>query len=85
MGKLTTIDYVTIDTTGNATSFGDLTTPSRTAAAGCDNNSRGCAQGGFSGSQSNVIDYVTIDTTGSATDFGDLTTARNGGSTGSGD
>ena len=61
-----TIDYITIETTGDATDFGDLT-GNTGAAAGCDNNSRGVIGHG----SNNVMDYITIATTGNATDFGD--------------
>lgn len=67
------IDYVTIESTGNATDFGDLTS-ARTGLAACASSTRGLFGGG---SSSNVIDYVTISTTGNATDFGDLSVARN--------
>jgi len=74
----TTIDYVTIDTLGNATDFGDLT-EGRSAhsalangkndraivsAGGIDNN-------GSSGYNRN-IDYVTVSTPSNASDWGDL-------------
>ena len=63
-----TIDYITIETAGNATDFGDLT-GNTGAAAGCDNNSRGVIGHG----SNNIMDYITIDTAGNATDFGDRT------------
>lgn len=61
-----TIDYITIETVGNATDFGDLT-GNTGAGAGCDNNSRGVIGHG----SNNIMDYITIATTGNATDFGD--------------
>ena len=61
------IDYVTIDTTGNATDFGDRTSVSK-QNAGLNNAGRGV----FAGGNVNIIDYIAIDTTGNATDFGDL-------------
>ena len=69
----TTMDYITIATTGNATDFGDLTV-GRSGLAGANSETRGVIGGGSS--SSNVMDYITIDTTGNATDFGDLTTGR---------
>jgi hypothetical protein len=74
-GNSNVIQYVTIDTAGNATDFGDLTLV-RNAFAGTSNGIRGVFAGGSSASTSNVIDYVTIATTGNATDFGDLTLVR---------
>ena len=72
-----TIDYITIDTTGNAADFGDLTV-GRLYAASCSNSTRGVMGGGnvSGGTQKNEIDYITIATLGNATDFGDLTAAR---------
>lgn len=71
-----TIHYVTIATTGNATTFGDLTTNARFAAGG-SSSTRGVRLAGqtssSASSHTNVIDYVTIATTGNATDFGDTT------------
>jgi hypothetical protein len=66
------MDYVTIASTGNATTFGTLSV-GRIELAGCASATRGLFGGGDS---SNVIDYITIATTGNATDFGDLTVAR---------
>jgi hypothetical protein len=62
------IDYVTIATTGNATSFGSLAENSRKGAASCS-EIRGLVSVSNS---SNVINYITIATTGNGLDFGDL-------------
>jgi len=72
------MDYITIQSTGNATDFGDLT-DLRSSTGGVSDATRGCFGGGVS---SNVIDYITILTTGNATDFGDLTVARGSPSSG---
>jgi hypothetical protein len=66
------IAYITIDTTGNATDFGDLLA-ANSSVSGVSNNTRGLYFGGYTTASSNVIQYVTIATTGNATDFGDLT------------
>ena len=67
------IDYVTIDTTGNATDFGDLILACTDVSA-CSNATRGVTFGGRSNSTAfNTIEYITIASTGNATDFGDLT------------
>jgi len=73
----TTIDYITIESTGNAADFGDLTV-GRLYAASCSNSTRGVMGGGnvSGGTQKNEIDYITIATLGNALDFGDLTAAR---------
>lgn len=66
-----TIEYITIATTGNGTSFGNLTV-ARTDPRGCASSTRGLTAGGEDPALSNVIDYITIATTGNAIDFGDL-------------
>ena len=66
----TLIDYVTIATPSNATSFGNLSV-ARSFVSGCSNGTRATFAGGeVSG---NTIDYITVSTPGNATDFGDLT------------
>lgn len=64
-----TIDYVTIQTTGNASDFGDMTL-ARYRCAPMSNSTYGLFAGGdFSDKR---IDYITIATTSNASDFGDL-------------
>jgi hypothetical protein len=69
------IQYITIATAGNATTFGTIT-QNRSVLGSCSNGTKGVFGGGESNGGSNVIDYVTIATTGNAIDFGDLTVAR---------
>lgn len=64
-----TIDYITIATTGNASSFGNLTV-GRRSGAGCSSPTRGVFGGGFDGGGYSTIDYITIASTGNATSFG---------------
>ena len=67
------IDYVTMETTGNASDFGDLT-----VAGEAPNGSGSSTRGFYSGrqaSQVNIIDYINFMSTGNASDFGDLTVA----------
>ena len=73
-----TIDYIQIQTQGNAIDFGDMTHSYRRNASGvAASSTRGISAGGFSpsGSPSRVptIQYVTIAITANAVDFGDLT------------
>ena len=76
------IDYITIDTPGNAIDFGDLTITRY--GTGCSTNgTRGVWFGGGTGVGAgspyysvNTIDYVTISTIGNAIDFGDLVTVK---------
>ncbi|MFW9872200.1 MAG: hypothetical protein ACFFG0_03785 [Candidatus Thorarchaeota archaeon] len=69
------IDYVTINSVGNASDFGDLAAITF-LAGGTSNatNERGVFAGKWAGS--NVIEYITISSTGNASDFGDLTVSR---------
>tara|TARA_B100001564_G_scaffold34715_1_gene25327 strand:+ start:34 stop:1092 length:1059 start_codon:yes stop_codon:yes gene_type:complete len=71
--KLNTIDYITIQSTGDAVDFGDATV-ARVTQTGCLNSpTRGCFAGGYSPTQLNTIDFITYSTLGNAADFGDLT------------
>ncbi len=69
------MSYVTIQTLGNSTDFGDLTVARRQFAS-CANATRGVWGGGYNGSYLNTLDYATIQTPSNASDFGDLTQAR---------
>lgn len=73
-----TIDYVSIATLGNASSFGSLATAFR-GLAGCSSATIGLFGGGqipSGGVNQSSISYVTIATTGNAASFGNLTSAR---------
>jgi len=70
-----TIDFVEIQTQGNALDFGDLTSI-RERFSGAAGAIRGLFAGGQVSPTTNIIDFVTISTTSNATDFGDLTTTR---------
>ena len=72
------IDFVNLDTTGNATDFGDLNNRVNGPAGSAD-RTRGITSGGYqapSNGYINNIDFVTIASTGDAANFGDLTVAR---------
>jgi hypothetical protein len=72
-GVYSTIDYVTIASTGNSLNFGTLTDQRYWPGALASSVRAVFAGGGSSaGGRSNVIAYVTIASTGNATDFGDL-------------
>ena len=71
------MDYVAMDTPGNATDFGDLSASYEPSGC-CSNGTRGLIPGRTG---SNQIEYITIANTGNSTDFGDLT--HNTGSAGS--
>jgi hypothetical protein len=71
-GETNIIDYVTIETLGDAQDFGDLTVETE-YPAGTSDRTRGLTLSGQTGSGGiNVISFVTIASTGDATDFGDL-------------
>ena len=75
----TAIDFVTIDSTGNTTSFGDLSSASSlNGSSQIGSATRGIFGpiGSNSGSLQNRIDFITIATTGDSIDFGDLSSAR---------
>lgn len=78
-GYSNVIQYISINSTGNAIDFGDLLFPMM-SPAGCGSTTRGLFSGGFefvSGSTFyNVIEYVTFASIGNAIDFGDLTVGR---------
>ena len=71
-GPQKSIDMVEIATTGNYTSFGNLTTGTRNVAT-CASSTRGTWGGGQTPGNTNAIGYVTISSNGGASDFGDLT------------
>ena len=68
--QVSTIDYVTISTTGNAINFGNLTA-SRSSIGASGNGTRTIAVGGQEGgTQTTKIEYVSPATTGNAITFG---------------
>ena len=72
-----TIDYITIQSIGNAQDFGNLTA-TRGYTMQCASTTRGLFAGGINNPSSpaiNIIDYVEIASTGNAQDFGDITGA----------
>ena len=70
------IEYITIQTKGNAKDFGDLTV-ARSGAGAAASSTRAVFAGGETWSspaytEYDTIDYITIATLGNATDFGNL-------------
>jgi len=75
-GRLNSLEYVTMTTSGRFAEFGDLTTLAQGSAATAT-STRAVFGGGHDGtSKRNVIDYVTISSLGDAIDFGDMVEAR---------
>ena len=72
-GRDNVIQFIQVETTGDAVDFGDATNGVFTAG-GCASRTRGV----FHQSENvyTELDFVTIASTGNATDFGDLTVAR---------
>ena len=69
-----TIQFINIDSTGDATDFGDTTGTARGYGSSFSSRTRGIFAGGQnSGVNQNVLDFVTIASTGNAQDFGDIT------------
>ena len=76
-----TIDYITIQSIGNAVDFGNLTL-TRGYTMQCASPTRGLFFGGINNPSNpsiNTIDYVTIASTGNAEDFGDIVRCGSGG------
>ena len=78
-GVQTGLEFITMATLGNGTTFGDLTYSGRQEAGGCASPTRAVFGGAYSPSALNTMNYVQIMTTGDAFDFGDLTIARGTG------
>ena len=72
-GAINNIEYITIETAGNATDFGDVTA-ARRAGKSCGSRTRAVHAGGIlePGSNTDTIDYITMSSTGDAIDFGNL-------------
>ena len=72
-----TIDFITIDSTGDATDFGNLSTGRFTGGAFASQTRALYVAGETApGGESNTVDYVTISSLGDAVDFGDSATTR---------
>jgi len=70
--RVNTIDYITIQTLGNASDFGDLKT-ARSDGANLSSTTRGIFAGGIDPARrSTLMDYITISSTGNAVEFGSL-------------
>ena len=71
--KLNTIDYIIIQSTGDAVDFGDAVQTRVTQTGGLNSPTRGVFAGGYTPTQVNTIDFITFSTLGDSADFGDLT------------
>ena len=78
-GYTSDMEYVTIASKGNTTSFGNLTAMNGTGKGGASSPTRGVVAGGYyhPGTPfSDTMEYLTIATTGDGVDFGNLSVAR---------
>ena len=78
-GFVNTIEYITIASTGDTTSFGTLSRTNSAFGGSCCSSTRGLFAGGYNNTPApatevNNIDYITIASTGDSVDFGDLVT-----------
>ena len=71
-GVVDEIDFINVDSTGDAKDFGNLGTARRGVAC-LGSRTRGIMAGGRDSSDYNIIEFVTFASTGNASDFGDLT------------
>ena len=72
------IDFINVDSTGNAADFGDLSFNRRNLKSTSD-RTRMIFTGGYTSGPAvvyNTLEFVTMASTGDVTDFGDLTQAR---------
>lgn len=76
-----TIDYITLATTGNATTFGTLASAIGPSNSATSSPTRGVWMGGANANANvaKVMRYITIDTTGNSLTFGELSTIRTNG------
>ena len=79
IGEVKTIEYINVQSKGNAINFGELSAIADDSA-GFASEIRGFAAMGNTGSVLDNIEYITMASEGNAIDFGDLTQARLRGS-----
>ena len=79
------IESIIINTLGNASDFGDLTTSDHRNGFGGSNSIKSIVAGGGNPSDINVIESIINKSLGSAADFGDLTATTRRGSGSSND
>jgi hypothetical protein len=78
------IDRINVDSTGNATDFGDTIQPQESNDQACSSRTRGLLAGGANpsayspASRTDTIQYVTISSDGNSADFGNLQSTKYG-------
>ena len=76
-----TIEFFNLDTTGNASDFGNLTEARTSVGQGWASRTRGFIASGYNsglGGYVNIIDFFTISSEGNASDFGDMVAKKQG-------
>ena len=73
-----TIEYINVDSTGDAVDFGNLGAAAR-GIKGLASRTRGVWCGGYEPGYADRIQFATITSTGDTTDFGDLAQGGNNG------
>ena len=73
-GIVSTIDFFTFATKGDAVAFGEMSVARKGYGAG-GNSTRGIFAGGYTPTILDTIDFITIASEGNATDFGNLVAA----------
>ena len=71
----TTIDFINIQSRGNAQNFGQLSAATR-LSGGLANSIRGINAGGLNPGYTDTIEYITMASSGTPIDFGNLTQSR---------
>jgi len=82
-GQVNILQFVTINSNGNAEDFGDLDGSNYSGVVGGSSPTRGLWFGGGPSGGVNTIQFVTIASTGNTSDFGDKTDADSHGTTAS--
>ena len=75
-GAVDTLEFVTIASTGNGTTFGELVGVDRAHMGAAGSETRGIYAGGETPTRQDIIEFITISSTGNSVDFGDLPSIR---------
>jgi hypothetical protein len=75
VGRINSIEYLSISTLGNSEPFGALTVSDRYQHSSVSSSTRGVFGGGYIGPQINTIEYITFTSKGNSSNFGQLNAA----------
>ena len=80
--RVADVEFITINTTGNAIDFGELTQTNDGGSFGTSDPTRGLFGLNTPSGGTNIMEYISMSAGGTAVDFGDLTQAiTNSGAT----